>query len=148
YSYMSFPNVKVLDGGNAAQGARFTESWRGAVRAAIRKSLPEPEASLTVGVVIGDRTSMPRALLGAFQASGTTHVLAISGENIALVTGFVLLLLRQTGLPRSSPSGLRRRPTLWLTVALMVTLALYTAFTGASPSVVRATAMSAILLFA
>ncbi|MFL5732485.1 MAG: ComEC/Rec2 family competence protein [Chloroflexia bacterium] len=140
YSYMSFPGVKILGSGDGDRGSQLIQGWRSGVGAAIQRALPEPEASLAVGVVIGDRSSMPQDLQEAFQASGTTHVLAISGENIALISGFVWLLL----------SGLRqrRRPTVLLTLALVASLALYTVFTGATPSVVRATAMSAVLLFA
>jgi competence protein ComEC len=106
----------------------------------LRQAIPEPEAAVTVGVVTGDRTSLPVEIETAFQRSGTTHVLAISGENISLLVGTVWLLL-------GGRRGRRRLPP-WLLVSLFVMVAAYTLFTGASPSVVRAAIMSAVLLLA
>ena len=83
---------------------------------------------------------MPADLLWAFQTSGTTHILAISGQNIALIVGFVWLLFSKL-LPET-----RMPPS--LVVALLICLAFYTAFTGATPSVLRAAIMGGILLVA
>jgi competence protein ComEC len=47
--------------------------------------LPEPEASFAVGLLLGKRQNMDQDLQDAFQAVGLTHIVAISGSNIALV---------------------------------------------------------------
>jgi competence protein ComEC len=140
YSYMSFPGVKATGSERADLASQTLQPWRSNLSSALRRSVPEPAASLAVGVVIGDRTSMPAPIQVAFQDSGTTHVLAISGENIALITGFVWFLL--TGKQQ------KRRPTVLVTLTLALSLVLYTAFTGAAPSIVRAAVMSCVLLFA
>ncbi len=47
--------------------------------------LPEPEASFAVGLLLGKRRTMDADLQAAFQAVGLTHIVAISGSNIAMV---------------------------------------------------------------
>lgn len=47
--------------------------------------LPEPESSFAVGLLLGQRQDMDPHLQEAFQTVGLTHIVAISGSNIALV---------------------------------------------------------------
>lgn len=140
YSYMSYPKVSSL--GPAGQEVWSPKAWlvgpRRVVRTVLQKSVAEPEAALAVGVVIGDRSSLPKDLQDAFQLSGTTHVLAISGENIALLVGFIWLIY-------VASRGIKRMPA-WLVIVVLVLLVFYTAFTGATASVVRAAVMAGVLL--
>ncbi|MHB8459740.1 MAG: ComEC/Rec2 family competence protein [Candidatus Limnocylindrales bacterium] len=101
--------------------------------AALAASLPEPEAGLAAGILIGLRDRVDRELAAAFVGAGVSHVVAISGWNIAIVAASVGALLRRW--PR------RRRAT-----AILLTIALYTVLTGASASVLRAAVMAAVVL--
>ncbi|HET9493294.1 MAG TPA: ComEC/Rec2 family competence protein [Chloroflexia bacterium] len=136
-SYMTFPKVRPAGVTGETGPSRLVSSLRGRAAAALRRHLPEPQAAVTVGVVTGDRSSMSREVLDSFKVSGTYHLLAISGQNIALLVGIVMLAFGRGG---------RRRPAVWLTLAVIALLAGYAAFTGAAPSVVRASAMGAIML--
>lgn len=137
YSYMLYPKVTSL-GPAESSGIAGAVAWvRAKVRAALQSSLPEPQAALTVGVVTGDRTTIPPAVQDAFTLSGTQHILAISGQNMTLLIGFVYLLYA---------GNTRRRLPGWLLFSSLLMLAAYTLFTGATPSVVRAAVMSGVLL--
>ncbi|HUP28306.1 MAG TPA: ComEC/Rec2 family competence protein [Chloroflexia bacterium] len=138
YSYMTFPRVKAE--GRAEELSIFNMPVRQRVSLAIRQALPEPQAALTVGVVTGDRSSIPTGVQDAFQRSGTTHILAISGQNISLLVGFAWMLYGRKGRGMRMP--------LWLVGGLLLSLVSYTLFTGATPSVVRAAVMGAVLLLA
>jgi competence protein ComEC len=147
YSYLSFPRVsraspdgggKARDLGWEARGTNLVRGLREGMRTTLQRYVPEPQAALAVGVVIGDRTSLPDAVREDFQRSGTSHVLAISGQNIALILGFVWLLY-------AGRSEMHRMPG-WLAGALIVAIAIYAGFTGGAPSVVRAAAMAVIVL--
>jgi len=72
----------------------------------------------------------------AFNKTGTTHILAISGYNIMIISWAVLSLLVYF---------FKRRTAFWLSVAIII---LFTILTGASSSVVRASIMGLLLLFA
>jgi competence protein ComEC len=86
YSYMTYPRVSSLGPADTNNARRALSTARSRVRDTLRRAVPEPEAALAVGVVTGDRSSIPSDIQQAFQTSGTTHVLAISGENITLLS--------------------------------------------------------------
>jgi len=101
----------------------------------LARALPAPQAGLAAGILIGLRDQVDRTVAAEFATSGLSHVVAISGWNIALVGAVMVALLRW--LPR------RRR-----TILVLVAIGTYTMLAGASPSVVRAAVMGAICLLA
>jgi competence protein ComEC len=120
----------------AATPADRLEDLRRASGEALARALPEPEAGLAAGILIGLRDRVDRDLAAAFTTAGVSHIVAISGWNIAIVAAVVGALLR---------SRLGRRGRSLVTLAAIVA---YTLFAGASPSVVRAAVMAAVVLLA
>ena len=49
-------------------------------------------AELVVGMVFGDDSRLPAQVRDAMLVSGLSHLTAVSGSNIAIVTGLVLLM--------------------------------------------------------
>jgi len=111
------------------------ERLRRAAGAALAAAIPEPEAGLAAGIVIGLRDRVDRELAADFTTVGASHVVAISGWNIAIVGATVAALAGRLG---------RRRRSLILVVAIVA----YVLFAGASASVVRAAAMAGVVLLA
>ena len=111
------------------------QPMRDAAGDALRVALPEPEAGLAAGILIGLRERVDRSLAADFATAGASHVVAISGWNIAIVAGLVGAMMR----------GRSRR-----VVAIVVggTILAYVLAAGASPSVVRAAVMAAVVLLA
>ena len=104
--------------------------------ATIGRILPEPQASLLTGILLGVETGIPDDLMDDFSATGTTHIIAISGFNITIIAGiFAGLARRLFG---------QRRAT-WVAIA---GVAVYTVFVGASAAVVRAALMGVLYLWA
>jgi competence protein ComEC len=115
--------------------ATAVEDARQAAARALDAVLPEPEAGLAAGILIGLRERVDRDLAAAFTTAGVSHVVAISGWNIAIVASVVAAL-----------SGrLRRRRRSILT---MVVIVAYVVFAGSSASVIRAGAMAGVVLLA
>jgi competence protein ComEC len=114
---------------------RTLESWRRAAAAGLDRSMPEPEAGLAAGVLIGLRDRVDRELAAAFTTAGASHVVAISGWNIAIVASTLAAIA----------GGMRRRRRAILTAVAIV---VYVMFVGPSPSVVRAGAMAGVALLA
>lgn len=52
---------------------------------AVRRAVPEPEASLGVGYLVGQRRALPEELDAALQATGLTHVVVASGYNLTIL---------------------------------------------------------------
>ena len=89
--------------------------------------------ALLVGVVLGDDQGLPSGLRDRFRASGLYHLLAVSGQNVALVAGGALLLVWLIGLPR----------VVGQLVALLA-IGAYALAVGPQPSVLRAAVVGAL----
>jgi competence protein ComEC len=76
---------------------RVAGSLRAGLRSAVR-GLPVAERGLVPGLVVGDTSGMPADLVDEFRTAGLTHLVAVSGANLAIVCGFVLWLGRWAGL--------------------------------------------------
>ncbi len=103
---------------------------------ALERVLPEPEGGLAAAILIGLRDRVDRDLAAAFTTAGVSHIVAISGWNIAIVAATVAALLR---------GRFSRRGRAIVTILAIVG---YTVFAGASPSVVRAAVMSGVAMAA
>ncbi len=121
--------------GSADDPMAAIESIRAGADRALSLVLPEPEAGLASGILVGLRDRVDRELATDFTTAGVSHVVAISGWNIAVVAAAVGAPLR--GLQRG------RRA-----LVILVVIAAYTLVAGASPSVVRAALMAGVALTA
>jgi competence protein ComEC len=127
---------RTLEISGSEAGAGFSlERLRRAAGAALAAAIPEPEAGLAAGIVVGLRDRVDRALAADFTTVGASHVVAISGWNIAIVAASVAAL---------AGGWARRRRALLTAIAIIA----YVSFAGASPSVVRAAAMAGVVLMA
>ncbi len=97
--------------------------------------LPEPQAALLTGILLGVETGIPSDLMGDFAATNTTHIIAISGFNIAIISGIFAGLARRL---------LGQRRAVWVAIA---GVAVYTVLVGASAAVVRAAVMGILYLW-
>ena len=107
---------------------------RHALKNYFAKFLSPAEAGLLIGLLAGDRSSIPDSLQSGFRRAGIVHVLAISGFHVVLLSGMVLLLLKATCMPHK----LARI----LSVILML---LYAPIAGGSPAVYRAVFMFTVV---
>jgi competence protein ComEC len=121
--------------GSSTTPTAAIERLRRDAGAALARALPEPEAGLAAGILIGLRDRVDREVAAEFTTAGVSHVVAISGWNIAIVAASVGALAGRLG---------RRRRSL----VILAAIAAYVAFAGASPSVVRAGSMATVVLLA
>ena len=111
------------------------EGWRRDAGEMLTRVLPEPEAGLAAGILIGLRDRVDREVAADFTTAGVSHVVAISGWNIAIVAAAVGAMAGRLG---------RRRRAIVTAIAVVS----YIVFAGASPSVLRAGAMAGVVLLA
>ena len=114
--------------------------WRAAaaVRSSLRHSvahLPDSPRSLVPALVVGDDAGVGETLAAEFRATGLTHLLAVSGTNLTLVVGFLLMAGRWC--------GVRGRGHY---VVAAVGIAGFVLVARTEPSVVRAAAMGTVAL--
>lgn len=113
---------------------------RTALRARAREAtaaLPADEAALVRGMTTGDTAGLSREAQDSMQRAGISHLIAVSGANIALVLAAVLIPLLL--------AGVRRRPRLLVGAAVVGG---YVALVGEEPSVLRAATMAIPVLVA
>ncbi|UOZ06503.1 ComEC/Rec2 family competence protein [Amycolatopsis sp. WQ 127309] len=103
----------------------------------LSQTLPEEPAGLLPGLVLGDTSGLSPRIEQEFVTAGLAHLTAVSGGNLAVACGAVLLLLRVLRLgPRLSA------------VAAGLCLAGFLVLVGPEPSVLRAGVMAAVALLA
>lgn len=102
---------------------------------AIERALPPVSAALLEGLLLGERSGLPREIDDAFRRAGVYHILAVSGFNVALIAGTVFALL--------TLARLRRRPTALIAIVAVVGFALVA---GPEASVLRAAVMGVLVL--
>lgn len=105
----------------------FALHVRETFRAAVESHVGEQARGLIPGMVLGDTSLQSSAEQDAYIATGLSHLSAVSGSNVAIVTSFAVLAAAAARL------GLRGR-----TVAAAGALLLYAALVGPDPSVLRA----------
>jgi competence protein ComEC len=121
--------------GEAARIHRAAQQVRAGFADAARRSLPADQAAMLPALVLGDTSGVPNQTTADFRAAGLTHLTAVSGANVTIVCGAVLLTAGLIG-PRAAV-GLAA-------VALLA----FVVLVQPSASVLRAAAMGAITLLA
>lgn len=113
-------------------------------------SLDRPSGALFRAVILGDQGGVDEAMRDAFSASGTTHILSVSGSHIALLAGFVFFIVTAVFrvLPASWALRLSMRVDIkklasWLAIPATVG---YCLIAGSEVATVRSTIMVCIFL--
>jgi competence protein ComEC len=138
YATMLYPEIEVLNTGQGFPPLAWIYSLRGHLAQTLARVLPEPQASLAQGIILGIRSSIPQDLRDDFSRSGTAHLLAISGLHLGVMAGILLGI----GLWLF---GRRRYLYVWLAFGAVW---LYAIITGMSPPVVRGAIMASLFLIA
>lgn len=114
---------------------RVADAVRAALTTSLARVFPPREAGLLMGLALGDVSHLDPVVAERFRATGLTHLLAVSGENVAMFLAPILGL--------ASLLRLRRRAT--LAVGLFA-VAFFVVLTRAEPSVLRAAAMTTLVM--
>jgi competence protein ComEC len=136
YSMLHRPRIELVEAsqGNPLWAGLYTFKARG--QGTIAQILPEPYAALLSGILLGVETGIPQNLYEQFNTTGTSHIIVISGFNIAIVAGLLMLA-------GSKAVGKRRAVPLAL-----AGIVLYTLLVGADAAVVRAAIMGCLYVLA
>lgn len=119
--------------GSPRAGSVATRSANGVRRVLERgaRTMPEERSALLRGLLLGDDRDVTPPVEADFRAAGLTHLLAVSGQNVAVLLAAAGPLLRRLGLSSR------------FTASLLL-IAFFALLTRAEPSVLRASAMAAL----
>ncbi len=117
------------------RGVRQLATLRLALKDAIARAVPEPEAGFLTGILVGAKGNISAGLKDAFARTGTSHIVALSGYNITILVTVLMALL--------APLGTRR--AYWIALGA---IGLFVVFVGGGSSVVRAAVMGVLAMTA
>lgn len=138
FSTMLYPQIKVIDTGKGSKLLEGVYWLRNRLSQTIAEVLPEPQASLAQGIILGKRDNISLSLRDTFSHTGTAHLLAISGLHLSIMAGMLLSI----GIWLF---GRRHYIYIWLALGIIW---LYALFTGMHPPVVRGAIMASLFLAA
>lgn len=130
---MIYPEISVISPGKGNPILQKLFAFREKFSDSLRQSIREPEASLGLGMLIGEKHSLPQSLLDAFKRAGIIHLVVLSGYNIALVSQFFTKIFSFL-------------PILFRASAGAIAIVLFVLMTGGGASAVRAAIMALIAL--
>lgn len=126
-SYVAWMNYADLEIVASSQSVIYDATRNFA--AGMQSALPEPQASFGLGILIGQRDTLPESTSDILKAVGLTHIIAVSGYNLTILVRFTRRMLAK----RSKFQALAGASVLIFTFLII---------TGASPSIVRASIIS------
>jgi competence protein ComEC len=135
YSVMFGAEVELIQARQGFDPYALMLDWKARARQSLAQNSPEPTASLLTGMLLGDDSGLDPDLRADFQTTGASHIIAISGYNMAMIA-LLIAQFCQYWLPK--------RPAM---IAALLGIALYTLFVGAGAAVVRAALMSGVVIF-
>lgn len=102
--------------------------------AGMQNALPEPLASFGLGLLIGQRSTLPTDILTALTTVGLVHIVAVSGYNLTILV--------------QATQRIKLRSKYQRLVVSLVLIGLFVLITGFSASIVRAALVSVLSLWA
>ena len=126
-------------------GTQVINRLRTRLSAAIMARIPGDAGAFASGVMTGDRSGISLDTVQALRDSSLAHLLAISGMNMAFVTGFVFMLVRY-GVATVPPLALRLNTKKLAAVVAFGVALFYLLLSGANVATTRAFLMVCVML--
>lgn len=104
---------------------------------AIEKYSSQNTVGLLNGLSLGNINEMPEEQQNSFKRTGLFHIVAVSGANLAIIIGFILVFFRFFSLSKTTQA-----------FASLIFIAVYALATGLSPSILRASFMALFVIIA
>jgi competence protein ComEC len=125
---------------------RLLYQFRAHCQEILLRELPEPQASLAVGILLGGKAAIPDEVYDDFSAAGIAHILVISGWHLTLVATMLQQLLRT--ISGRMPVGrlqIGRWTTFWIVILVLWG---YAFFVGGGIAALRAAVMASLAALA
>ncbi len=132
---VQFTEVEKIGGVGGHIVLRVLLSFKHALLGNIQAVIPDPEASLMGGLLLGAKQSLGETLMDAFRRTGIVHIVVLSGYNITIVADAVTRIVSFLPLVARFACG-------------ALAIVAFALMTGASATVVRASVMALLVLVA
>ncbi len=129
------PDVEMLPGFSGSHLRAWIYGLRTRLLDRVYRLFSKPESALMAGILLGDESKITSDMDRAFQKTGTSHVIAISGSNFTLLLWLLISIIR------------RLVPHWWSPLLIMPFIPFYTILVGGNSAVIRAAVMCALSVF-
>ncbi len=132
---VSYGDVRITGNERGSPLVKAGLDFRDKIIRSINKNLPKQQAGLMCAMLIGSRDGLSEPVEECFSIAGLTHIMAVSGANVAFIIMPVLFILKRIRIRRNAAN---------IITGLIITFFLF--ITGFEPSVIRAVIMAVIML--
>jgi competence protein ComEC len=128
------PKIEKIgeSGGNPVLA--FLYSVKRVFSESVENVMNEPESSLVLGLLAGDKSSLGTDILDEFRRAGLSHIIVLSGYNVTIVAESLMKTFSYVSIPLSPFLG-------------VFSIILFALMTGASATTVRASIMALLVIF-
>lgn len=127
---MSYAQIEVLE-----SHPSWVDDLRRQFGAGLATAVPEPQASFGIGLLIGQRSTIPEDVATQLSVVGLTHIIAVSGYNLTIIM-------------RAAKRLLKNRSKYQTTAFSLALITVFLLMTGMSASIVRAAIVSGLSIVA
>jgi ComEC/Rec2-related protein len=110
-------HVVVLEGGTGA--SVWLDKTRRRMTSVLQRAVPGDSGALLAGLVTGDDTALPFDRRDDFIVTGTSHITAVSGSNLAVIVTILTVAGGAAGIARRWPWQMLTIVALWLYVGII-----------------------------
>ncbi len=126
--------ISIVQSGSRWNLSRWLEGVRKNAAGLFQQYLDPRQAELASAVFLGEREQIDSQRNEAFMATGTVHILAISGLHVGILAGALLWIMRKAPIPR-----------VWGLILVALIIGLYALMVDVHPPVVRATILVLVI---
>lgn len=137
HSYMQYVHIEPTGERGGSPVKALMIRFRQHALDVIRRLLPDPQASLLAGILLGIESGISPEVRTAFNAVSATHVIAISGSNLVILAGLI-----------SAMTGRLIKNPRWVASLTIAGVLVYAVFVGGDAAVIRAAIMTTLALVA
>lgn len=109
---------------------RYAIKARKSMKYSLDSLLPDSYSSLCKAILLGDKQALPADIKGYFSLTGTTFLIVVSGMHLSIISAFILFLVKKIV-----------KNKIIICISICITVFLFMALTGFTPSVIRAGVM-------
>jgi competence protein ComEC len=137
YYVMYYPKIELLAENQGNKIFSAILKFKNNITDKIETVMPFPEVSILEGIILGNKQIFSEKIKNNLSVTGTSHITAVSGMNIVIISNIVMIFL--IGI------GFWRKQAFWIATILII---LFVFMIGAPASAVRAGIMGVIFLYA
>lgn len=132
---LSFPQIVSIDSTKGNKLIKFLFSIKNSFIYNLELFLPEPHASLASGILLGVKDSIAKNFEASFRRTGLIHIIVLSGYNVTIIADSLMKTFSFLPYYYGLSFG-------------AISIVLFAIIVGGGPTVVRASIMALLALFA